>query len=450
MKYIHFEIIIIIILLLISSTCCIIKKLPTTNEIQIANCIVTTAKQSFLDTTNLHLIINNQENHQNIIRILYKHFSLSIESEIIPKKFTTKFMIIEDNQQTLRERFNEPSISKYYEYLIITKISTLTELLSLTNFFYEREFYSSVFIFISLENTTIVQFQSRPRNNNEIYHSIECDEKFLNDKNENLIRRFDRFVCPPTECSLTYWNLVSEAPNNLTYKVYENGTVMAYSIGADMLEEFAKIYEIQITRDLNHSIVDTSWNEGVNAILNDTIDVLFGFAMPTSRDVESLMVSTWNRFYFLGLLYVPEYNYRSTGLGSFFIPMEFDVWICFAFVIIFYSFFTLGVRYVYRKKLIREFLKASDLLRIFLKQDVGDTKNGGLRLIMGLMLLYGLLITTAYESMITSSFISKSPPILLNTLTEVCESNRRFGGPTFIHQFIDNSAYVCSRNFYDR
>lgn len=302
----HFESILIIhLLLLISFSCCTIKKLrlatTTTNEILTANCIVTTAKNSFLDTTNLHLIINNQENHQTFVRILYKHFSLSIESEIIPKNFTTKFIIIEDNQQFLRERFKEPSISKYYEYLIVTRISALTEILNLTNYFYRREFYSTTFVFTSLENTTtIVEFQAKPNSNSEIYHFIECNETFLKDeKKENLIRRFNKFVCPPTECTLTYWNLVAEAPNNLTYKIFENGTVLAYSIGADMLEEFAKMYEIQITRDLNHSIVDTSWNEGVNAILNDTIDVLFGFAMPTSRDVESLMVSTWNRYYYL-------------------------------------------------------------------------------------------------------------------------------------------------------
>lgn len=101
-------------------------------------------------------------------------------------------------------------------------------------------------------------------------------------------------------------------------------------------------------------------------------------------------------------------------------------------------------------KLIKEYLKFDDLLRIFLKQDVSETKNGGLRFAKGLMLLFGLIITMAYESMITSSFLSKSPPILFNTLTEVCESNRRFGGPKFIHEFIDKKLYSCSRNFYDR
>ncbi|XP_051166741.1 uncharacterized protein LOC127285023 [Leptopilina boulardi] len=161
------------------------------------------------------------------------------------------------------------------------------------------------------------------------------------------------------------------------------------------------------------------------------------------------MPSTWNQFYFLGLLYIPDYNLRSTGLESFFIPLEFEVWICFIFVVIFYSFFIISVKYIYRMKLIKEYLKFDDLLRIFLKQDVSETKNGGLRFAKGLMLLFGLIITMAYESMITSSFLSKSPPILFNTLTEVCESNRRFGGPKFIHEFIDKKLYSCSRNFYD-
>lgn len=150
------------------------------------------------------------------------------------------------------------------------------------------------------------------------------------------------------------------------------------------------------------------------------------------------------------MLYIPDYNLRSTGLESFFFPLNIEVWICFVLVVVFDSFFILGVKYVYKKKLIREYLKGEDLLRIFLKQDVSEVRNGGLRFVMGLMLLFGLLITTAYESTITSSFISKSPPILIDSLTELCQSNRRFGGPQFIHQFIDEHVHLCSRNFYER
>lgn len=263
-------------------------------ETKAAHCLMKTMEEAFIAQFNLHLIMNNQENHQDFIRLLYTRYSFLMSNQIIQDNSTRRFVIIEDDHQSLRKRFDESSLSKWFEYIILTK-SPYSDVASIANSLYKKEFYFLAFVLISEEDVNIIQFRRRAQNYNDILSTIRCDEEFLNNGRQNSIRRFNKFVCPPNGCTLSYWKLVSEAPNNLTYIVHKNGTVSAYSIGADMLEEFADMYHIHIKKDLNHSIIDTSWQEGVKAILNDSIDVLFGFSIPNTKSVESLMISTWNQ-----------------------------------------------------------------------------------------------------------------------------------------------------------
>ena len=149
-------------------------------------------------------------------------------------------------------------------------------------------------------------------------------------------------------------------------------------------------------------------------------------------------------------MYVPEIYYDFNALKNLFSPLEPEVWLCSVIIVVFYGLFMYLVKKSYKQKLIREHLNPCDLIRIFMKQPISQPENGGLRIVMGIMLIFGLLVTIAYESTITSSFFPKSYEKPLRNIPDLLKSDRPFGGPSFIRQFFTNFSDPIEKNFSDR
>ena len=152
----------------------------------------------------------------------------------------------------------------------------------------------------------------------------------------------------------------------------------------------------------------------------------------------------------LAMMYVPKKNMGFTGLTNLFSPLEYQVWLNLIIVLLFYGLFIYAVKKVHEQDLIREYLRSTDLIRIFTKQDVLTPTNSGLRIVMGMILIFALLFTSFYESTITSSFIAKKPPVRLDTLTDLVTSGYRFGGPKFIRKLFTHSSLPIMKYLYDR
>ena len=139
-----------------------------------------------------------------------------------------------------------------------------------------------------------------------------------------------------------------------------------------------------------------------------------------------------------------------TGVKNIFAPLESEVWFYLMIVLSFYGCFIYAVKKIHEEKLIREYLRPKDLFPMFMKQDIILPKNGGLRIALGMMMIFALMMSIAYESMITSSFITKKPQKKLESLSDLKNSGFRFGGPKFIRQFFHEPTDLNLKYLYDR
>lgn len=139
-----------------------------------------------------------------------------------------------------------------------------------------------------------------------------------------------------------------------------------------------------------------------------------------------------------------------SGLKKLFIPFDLEIWIYLVLTLVFYGCFVHIVKNIHRKGLIREYLQSKYLINMFTKQDLLLPENGGLRIVVGMMLLLALLITSAYESAITSAYITVIPVEKLETLEDLMMSGYRFIGPKFIRSYFNDSSDQVMNYLYER
>ena len=139
-----------------------------------------------------------------------------------------------------------------------------------------------------------------------------------------------------------------------------------------------------------------------------------------------------------------------SGVENLFSPLKLEVWIGLLIILMIYGCFMYAVKKFYEKKLIKEYLHPGDLINMFTKQSMDPPENGGLKIVVGIMLFFVFFFNSAYECEITSTFMVKSYIDPLDDLEELMESKWNFTGPNYLRQFFNNSDDPVMKYIYDK
>ena len=263
-------------------------------------CLQVAIEKLFLSSENLYIVGNDNEDNSDIYRILYKNFTFIRESIAnFESKSVKRYIIIEDDILPIMNIFQKSDFSKWSEYLILTRTS-FENLSGLATYLYKLEFFYVGFLLVGDEgNVPVYQFDARPSDINNIIltKTADCDDYFLmNRKVQKSLRPFNQILCPKRGCVLNFWRLITDTPNSIAYEVEENGTSYTDSSSTRILQLFSEHHQIRMTKKMNDTNVDVSWKDAAKAVLNGTVDVLYGFTIPEAEDVESIAIIVALRF----------------------------------------------------------------------------------------------------------------------------------------------------------
>ena len=305
----------ILIILFISniSFCTLFRLMVNTKSNEINHqCLNKAVEILFGSFENLRVIyINKILGHDDLYRSLYKNYSFFIERKAKFETNRKKYIIIEESLEALKNVFDQSASSKWSEYLILIKSST-GNISEFAAYLYRKEFYQVAFLQTDKNGEiTLSQFDPKLTDNKKILLKTNCSNNFeLKENSQRIIHPFKQIIyCPINGCKLTFRRLIVDAPHEVIHEEGTNGSRISKSHAAHAIEKFANKFGIKMTNSIQDSDTDKNWDEVTSALLDDKIDILYGFSLPDAKNVEAFEITTWIGYVFIIIIHREKSSY---------------------------------------------------------------------------------------------------------------------------------------------
>ena len=260
-------------------------------------CLKRAAEILFRSPFDFYIIANKNFANDVLYRLFYANYTLLTKTHVTYKNSKRKYIVIEENLEELKNLFNRSSFSKLSKYLILMK-SSLKELSEFATYLFKKEFYHVAFFLIDEKGeVSLNQYDARmsEKNHTVMITTAHCNDKFLRNRDKGKVRPFSELICPINGCKLSTWRLRTDTPTDMIYWKDKTGRNVTASFIYNIIESFAKTYDIQLMNSLSETDYDKKWEEAADAIVNGIVDIVFGFNFPDAKVVERLGIITWSR-----------------------------------------------------------------------------------------------------------------------------------------------------------
>ncbi|KAK2580590.1 hypothetical protein KPH14_007712 [Odynerus spinipes] len=411
---------------------------------KIAACVNSTARRLFDSGNRLAVICGKCGPLENeIARLLMKEKPVIMATK--PLNFTNErtrsYVIVETKNATnLRKDFlgENRKFSRVFEYLIV--LATKDEVVqNLSRDMWQFGYRYFAFLLFYDNDYGKIGLPGMD-NNNEF--ALQVHKVCTTTNGKNSLTPFSGQFCLLEKCVLRYGGVTDETVN---YWRNED-KLWVPGIGSKFIDEFGHLYNITIDASVSRQL---NWSEATRLLNEDKVDIVTGWIPNNIEKYEGLRVLCWYRSRIM--VFAARIRHRNVNeMLQLVMPFHYFVWICVACLLIFYLSLVYILKRFWDVGLISEYIRYSQICEIALAQGVNFPEKMGLRIVLGLWMVFSLYLNIIYDSTFTSSLAKIHDEILLTSLKELRNSNQLLGGPAIIGSYLNDTNDKIMNDLYER